>query len=224
MVGSPLKSGPMETADIITVGIDVGGTRKGFHSVALRGGHYWDKCSTANVQELAHWCHNTVNARVIGVDAPCRWSIDGHSRSAERQLMQMGISCFSTPTRQSAVEHPQNYYGWMLKGEELFQALLPRFPLLQNFPSDKKTFCFETYPHAITWHLRGGNALARQKRAQRQELLTGVGIDLSQLTNIDLVDAALCAFTAYHAATGRDCACFGEAETGLILVPARTNP
>jgi predicted RNase H-like nuclease len=40
------------------------------------------------------------------------------------------------------------------------------------------------------------------------------------LTNIDLMDAALCALTAYHAASGQECVSFGEPNTGLIIVPA----
>jgi predicted RNase H-like nuclease len=50
--------------------------------------------------------------------------------------------------------------------------------------------------------------------------LAQAGIDLTELTNIDLVDAALCALTAYRAATGRECMSFGEPNTGLIIVPA----
>ena len=82
---------------------------------------------------------------------------------------------------------------------------------------------FETFPHAITWHLRGGNADASKKRTQRRALLAQAEIDLTELTNIDLVDAALCALTAYLAATGRECIRFDEPDTGLIIVPARQN-
>jgi predicted RNase H-like nuclease len=51
-------------------------------------------------------------------------------------------------------------------------------------------------------------------------LLEEAGIDLSSLTNIDLIDAALCALTAYHAAMGGECVSYGEPNTGLIIVPA----
>jgi predicted RNase H-like nuclease len=50
--------------------------------------------------------------------------------------------------------------------------------------------------------------------------LEGAGIDLSKLTNIDLVDAALCAHVAYLTATGAACVSYGESGTGLIIVPA----
>jgi hypothetical protein len=52
--------------------------------------------------------------------------------------------------------------------------------------------CFETFPHAITLHLRGGHATAANKRAQGSELLEQAGIDLASLSSIDRIDAALC--------------------------------
>ncbi len=127
------------------------------------------------------------------------------------------------PHRVLSVEHRTNYFGWMLRGEELFRALEDEFPLCRKLRATNRKCCFETFPHAITWHLRGGIADASQKRNQRRELLAQSGIDLAELTNIDLVDAALCALTAYHAASGQECASFGEPNTGLIIVPAHPN-
>lgn len=215
---------PSNSAGITTVGIDVGGERKGFHAVAITGGDYDCHLSTKDVQELFRWCCDTVRARVIAIDAPCRWSNDGHSRPAERALMQQRIWCFSTPTREKAVGHRTNHFGWMLRGEELFHALGADFPLCRKLPATSRKCCFETFPHAITWHLRGGHADASQKRKQRRALLEQAGIDLTELTNIDLIDAALCALTAYHAATGGNCVSFGEPDTGLIIVPAQPKP
>jgi predicted nuclease with RNAse H fold len=204
---------------ITAVGIDVGGERKGFHAVALTAGEYLSHLSTRNVKELSQWCCETVRARVIAVDAPCCWTMDGRSRAAELALMQKGIWCFSTSTREKALCHRTNHFGWMLRSEELFRALGDEFPLCRELPAAVRKYCFETFPHAITWHLRGGNAAASQKRKQRRELLAAAGIDLTQLTNIDLVDAALCALAAYLAAMGRECESFGEPNTGLIIVP-----
>lgn len=206
------------------VGVDVGGTRKGFHAVAVTGGAYSGQLATKDVQELVHWCRDTVQARVIAIDAPCQWSEDGRARLAERELMQKGIWCFSTPARQQALNHPRNHFGWMLRGAELFQALSHDFPLCRGLPVAGRKCCFETFPHAITWHLRGGNADATQKRQQRRTLLTEAGMNLSKLTNIDLVDAALCALTAHHAATGGACLRFGEQNSGFLIVPTRFKP
>jgi predicted nuclease with RNAse H fold len=211
-----------------TVGIDVGGARKGFHAVALSSGAYAGQLATREGQELAHWCRSVVDAHVIAIDAPCRWSTDGRPRACERELMGQGIFCFASPTRQKAVEHPTNYFGWMLQGEALYRELeggAPQetYPLLRSLPHSGRG-CFETFPHAITWHPRGGQAQAVQKRIQRRELLVQAGIDLAPLTNIDLIDAALCALTAHRVATGGECVSYGEPGTGLIVAPcdART--
>jgi len=201
------------------VGIDVGGVRKGFHAVALSDGTYLSHCMTQDVGKLSDWCCETVRARVVAVDAPCRWRGAGYARPAERELMRKGISCFSTPTRKQAVEHPADYFGWMLRGEALFKALEDEYPLCRRLRFVKGKCSFETFPHAITWHLRGGNADASKKRKQRSALLSKAGIDLSELTNMDLLDAALCALAAYHLVIGRGCVSYGEQESGLIIVP-----
>ena len=93
-----------------------------------------------------------------------------------------------------AARDPANgscYYGWMLQGEALFQDLEPSHPLLTAWPITGQG-CFETFPHAITWDLRGGHAEAANKRAQGSELLEQAGIDLASLTSIDRIDTALC--------------------------------
>jgi len=206
-------------APLITIGIDVGGSRKGFHAVALTDGAYTAQLHSHDVQELVHWCRERIGASVIAIDAPCRWSTTGRMRPCERKLIEQGIFCFATPSLEQAEQHPSNYYGWMLRGAALVQALETSHPLLTSLPCIDQTSCFETFPHAITWHLRGGNAQARQKRPQRLALLLQAGIDTTALTSIDRIDAALCALAAHHLASGRPCKVYGEAATGLIVVP-----
>lgn len=200
------------------IGIDVGGSRKGFHAVALTGGAYAARLATAEVQELAHWCRSRIGAELIAIDAPCRWSSGGRARPCERELNAAGIRCFASPTRQAALSHPSNFYGWMLQGEALYRELELSHPLLAALPASAPA-CFETFPHAIAWHLRGGNAVARQKRPQRCALLEQAGIDPAPLTSIDFIDAALCALAAHQLASGRPCRAYGEAGSGLIVVP-----
>jgi hypothetical protein len=102
--------------------------------VALTGGTYAAQLATADAEELAHWCRSVVQARVIAIDAPCRWSVDGRARPCERELRQQGIICFASPTRQAAAAHPTDYFGWMLRGEALYQALAPSHPLAAALP------------------------------------------------------------------------------------------
>lgn len=222
---------PASSSSQFVVGIDVGGEKKGFHAVALANGSYHDcirpkGVTKVGVAELVGWVRE-LQATVVAIDAPCRWSEDDHCRPAERALMQEGIWCFSTPTRERAVEHPNKYFDWMLQGESLFRALEADFPLCRELPTAGQRCCFETYPHAITWHLRGGNADASHKGSQRRDLLERAGIDTGALTNIDLVDAALCALTAHYAATGVECRSFpesGGSTSGLIIVPKNKMP
>lgn len=210
----------MPTRNLHVVGIDVGGSAKGYHAVALTNGKYSGRKSTGHVNELVEWCRGVAMATVIAVDAPCRWSMDGHARPAEMQLMRKGVWCFATPTRHRAIEHPKKHFEWMRQGELLFRALETTHSLCSALPAPGQQCCFETFPHAITWHLRGNNANAKIKRTQRKALLEEHGIELAELTNIDLVDAALCALTAHTAASAGECQIYGESETGLIIVPA----
>ncbi len=203
---------------VTVIGIDVGGPRKGFHAVSLVDGKFSSRYASSDVDQIVNWCR-TAGATVIALDAPCHWSADGHARPAERELMEKGIWCFSTPTRQTAAEHPTNNYGWMLQGEKLFKALEASHPLRNEFFAHGKMYSLETFPHAITWHLNGGNADAKHKRVQRRSLLQQAGIDLAELTNIDFVDAALCALTAHYVASGYRCVLYGDECTGHIMVP-----
>jgi hypothetical protein len=100
---------------------------------------------------------------------------------------------------------------------EISHPLLAALPPAGRPPSAPA--CFETFPHAISWHLRGGDAQARQKRLQRLALLRQAGIDTAPLTSIDRIDAALCALAAHHLASGYPCRAYGDAASGLIVVP-----
>jgi len=211
------QHGRMESG-LTVIGIDVGGSRKGFHAVALTGGAYAARLGTSEVQELAHWCRSVIGAQLIAIDAPCRWSRDGRARPCERELNAAGIRCFASPSRTAALSHPSNYYGWMLQGEALYRELAASHPLLSTLPASGVA-CFETFPHAITWQLRGGNAEARQKRLQRRALLEQAGINTAALTSIDWIDAALCALAAQHLVSGLPCRAYGEPASGLIVVP-----
>jgi hypothetical protein len=73
--------------------------------------------------------------------------------------------------------------------------------------------------YAFTWHLRGGNATAAKKRAQRSALLEKAGIALCRLTSIDRIDAALFALAAHQVAAGGACHTYGDGESGWIVVP-----
>jgi len=215
---------PRSKAKHRVVGIDVGARRKGFHAVALDDGVFFARRQTSCVKELVGWCRDEIGAHLVAIDAPCRWSSGGTARPAERQLLAHGIRCFLTPTRRIAAQHPRNYYEWMLRGAELFRSLEKSHPLCREIPTGDTPCCFETFPHAITWHLRGGHAEAAQKRTQRLALLRRHGGFDASLVNMDWIDAALCAAVASMAAAGRPLKLYGEKLTGYIVVPASPEP
>jgi len=202
----------------IAVGIDVGGERKGFHAVALRGLAIADQLASPDPREIADWCRS-LGAQAVGVDAPCRWSATGSSRLAERALMKEGISCFSSPRREVAIAHPRNYYGWMLRGEAMFAELEKSHCL---FDADTGALCapicFETFPQAIACVLAGERVPAGSKGVIRRRLLAQAGLDLATLTHIDWVDAALCALAARACLQG-EIRAYGDGAEGFIVVP-----
>ena len=201
------------------VGVDVGAPRKGLHGVALCGTRFIDKHSTPDPLEMAAWCRH-IEARAVGVDSPCFWSPTGRARTAERELMQCKIQCFSTPSQLAAECHPTNHFGWMVAGASLYKSLASEFELYRGDPSTiARPFCFETFPHAIACALAGTVVSAKKKSQLRRKLLSDAGVDTAPLTNIDLVDAALCALTASSMLSG-NFRCYGEATTGLIVVPS----
>jgi len=175
---------------------------------------------------VAAWCVR-LGARAVGVDAPSAWSTDGRARPAERALMRAGIHCFASPTRAAALAHPTNWYGWMLAGEALYHELCGKpgshfARLVGRAEPPVQPFVFETFPQAVACAMAGAHVSARDKARERRRILREAGIDVVRLANIDLVDAALCALAASHAAAGR-VRLYGEAGSGFIAVPLGAN-
>ena len=207
----------MAIPDSLVAGIDVGSTRKGFHAVALLNGRYLAHTACRDVEAVAAWC-TSLRVTVVGVDAPCCWSRDGRARAAERELATSRISCFSTPTLERATSHPKDYYGWMLNGARLYTALQSHYSLFDGVVPVTKPTCFETFPHAIACELAAESIPRRQRVQRRRAILEAAGIDTSQLTNVDLRDAALCAFTA-DALLRKRIHTRGCVDDGFIVVP-----
>ena len=201
------------------VGIDVGGQRKGFHAVALQGGYFVDRTTDTNPAVIVDWSLNH-RATVVSVDAPCGWSKTGSSRLAERELELSGkkIFCFATPTRERAKNHDKRFYDWVFNGEKLYLQLLRDYQLFDG-RRRKGTVCFETFPHAIVCAMAGRVVAAKPKARVRREALQNEGYNISTMSNIDFVDAALCAIAADEFRKG-SYQSFGNREEGFIIVPA----
>ena len=199
----------------IIVGVDVGGPKKGFHAVALCGWQFREKVATLNAAEVVAWCQK-LDAPVVGIDAPCSWSRTGRPRSCERELASEGIHTFATPSQVIGETH--KFYRWMHNGARLYRLLTFHYKLFDGTHSLSSPMCFETFPQAVACALEGTIVSAKHKSRDRRRLLREAGLSIDSLTNIDLVDAALCALTAQHLFKGTF-KTYGNAAEGFIVVP-----
>jgi predicted RNase H-like nuclease len=106
----------------------------------------------------------------------------------------------------------------MLNGADLYRFLRPDYPLFNGKSQASSPVCFETFPHAVACALAKETLSAKQKRADRSRLLREAGICIDSLTNIDQVDAAICALAAHHLIAGTFKS-YGDAAEGFIVVP-----
>jgi predicted nuclease with RNAse H fold len=217
-----LKPGPegrerhAPSRETVVVGIDVGGPRKGFHAVASGDGAYLEKFASRDARALAAWCIQ-VGARAVAIDAPSRWSRTGRARPAECALAAEGIHAFATPSVEAA--EGRAFYRWMHNGAALYEVIEPHFRLFDGGNAVSGTVCCETFPQAVACALAGRVVSAKGKGAVRRELLREAGIATKPLSNIDVVDAALCALAAQALLAGRY-KTYGDAREGFIVVPA----
>jgi predicted nuclease with RNAse H fold len=207
----------MKASSYTVAGIDIGGMKKGFHAVALREHQIAATLATRSAADVVSWCRQQ-EACVVGIDAPCKWSLGGQARPCERELAGLGMSAFYTPSQAVGQVHP--FYSWMLNGAELFRLLAPHYRLYDGRSPVSDRLCFETFPQAIACVLAGRRVSAMNKRVDRRNLLARAEIATESLTNIDEIDAALCALAAEHVLAGSFKA-YGDAAEGFILVPGR---
>jgi predicted RNase H-like nuclease len=199
---------------MITIGIDIGGLRKGFHGMILKNQQYEGQFATASPKAMADWCQQ-YNPSAIAVDAPCLWAETGKSRTAERAIYEEGIHSYYTPTQ--AIAEGRSFYGWVFNGMALYQELARSWPLHRGEPENGPCV-FETFPHAVTCALMRGVRSAKNKRVDRTQILEEHGIRFPKAPNQDMIDAALCALTADYFVKGQTLA-YGDVGSGHIIVP-----
>ena len=202
---------------MIALGIDVGGERKGFHAVALRADRSLVELPR-NLQraDAIETLITELDPAVVAIDAPCGWS-RVKSRLAERTLARAGVSSFCTPSRERAGQ-TIGFYGWMFNGEAAFAAAIKQRPLYEGGASVEGC-TLEVFPNATAFALTGERQPKTTSKVKwRRALLDRQGVDQSRLTNIDFVDAALCALTGLLALQG-NFRRFGEPGEGILVTP-----
>lgn len=196
------------------VGIDVGGIVKGYHAVAINGKVILGAKTSTDPAEILAFCLSH-QANVVAVDAPCGWSCNGSSREAERRLLQKRVSCFSTPSAEKAKQ--SRFYGWVFNGAVLYEKLLSHYALFDGNKTAEMC-CIETFPHAVVCALAGSIVTAKSKAVVRRLALENQNYKTDLLSNVDFLDAALCAVSA-HYFRANNFQAFGNAEEGFIVIP-----
>ena len=125
------------------------------------------------------------------------------------------MRCFYTPTRALAAK--SRFYDWVFNGELLYQKLgLPIFMGEQS----QETCAIETFPHAVQMSLwaEDPNPIGNKRSVRESTLALKENYDTSQLSNIDFIDAALCAVSADYFAHHQFIA-YGCKTEGYIVLP-----
>lgn len=106
---------------------------------------------------------------------------------------------------------------WVFNGEKLYRLLGNDYPHFDG-QIRKGSACIETFPHAVVCAMAGRVVLAQPKATVRRSALQNRGYGISGLSNIDFVDAALCAVAADEFLKD-NYKIFGNREEGFIIVP-----
>ncbi|HJZ38599.1 MAG TPA: DUF429 domain-containing protein [Solirubrobacterales bacterium] len=124
--------------EVIGVGIDVGGRRKGFHGCAVRGSEIVAGPERlADVDAAVAWVVLLAPA-VVALDSPRTCAPPGaSSRADERELARAVCGIRWTPERSRLAGNP--YYEWVEHGLELYAALesagVATDRLVETFPT-----------------------------------------------------------------------------------------
>ena len=212
---------PAGDQGVEVLGIDVG-VRKGLHVVALglTGpsllGAFTVLANGKSPGDVVRICLERKPA-CVAIDSPPDWALAGNMRNGERELRQLGIQLYCTPS--DPEKQRSAFYGWMKVGFKVFEALRAQYPLYREGQVGRHAV--EVFPHATAVVLAGRHRPQRvRKAAWRKKILAELGYDVAGLVNADCVDAALAAVTAAHALRGSFTG-FGDPTEGVIVTPFR---
>jgi predicted nuclease with RNAse H fold len=185
----------------VWAGIDVGGSRKGFHAAVVDGESLQALHRSRSAEALVEWLHPW-QPRLVAVDSPMSTAPAGlSSREGERLLVRARICGIRyTPARPEVDRN--DYYEWIRNGLRLYATL-----------ADAGLAAVECFPTASWSRLAGARGKERRSAWTRRALnelgIRGLPPRLSQ----DDRDAVAAAVTArLHDAGATEA--FGE-----IVVP-----
>ncbi|MDQ2630035.1 MAG: DUF429 domain-containing protein [Actinomycetota bacterium] len=192
------------------IGIDVGGTRKGFHGCALEGSAVVEgPLRLPTPEEVATWAADQRPA-VVAVDSPCTLAPpEATSREGELALNKEVCGIRWTPEHKRLEGNP--YYEWIIRGLELYSALQDKV--------GAETKIIEVFPTA-SWTVWVGERNSRSRAAWTNKALSSLGIEHlpSRRLNQDDRDAVAAAVTARQYDEGR------TRDFKPIVVPTERSP
>ena len=164
-------------------GVDVGGSRKGFHVAIVRDRALGELARAKRVDDVASWLEDR-RPRVVAVDSPLALAPDGAaSRACERRLASAICGIRYTPERSRLAGN--GYYEWIERGLELHEALRPGpWTVIECFPT-------------ASWTRWAGPKASQSRAAWSRAALARLGIaDVPPRLGQDGRDAIAAALTA----------------------------
>ncbi len=201
-----------------SLGIDVGGERKGFDLVLLDEARtVLETARHVSVAQLPGLI-DAWRPDCVGIDSPPMWGA-GRERVTETELRRHGLSFYQTPWLPE--KQTNAFYLWMVHGFRAFEAARDCGYKLFDGAGGVQGCAFETFPNAIAAVLTGRNRPPEvRKETWRRGVLEAQGIDAAALRGPDQVDAALAALSGVLALSG--CFCWkGEPSEGVMVLPCR---
>jgi predicted nuclease with RNAse H fold len=171
----------------VWAGVDVGGTRKGFHVVVIdRKGIVAGPSRICSPTGVADWLR-THAPLLTAVDSPISSAPPGATtRPGERALNKAVCGIRWTPDEERLCANPNGYYGWILNGLDLYAVLREAgFEVIECFPTASWT----------RWAGKKGSSRTRASWTRKALQERGLA-NLPPRTNQDDRDAIASAITA----------------------------
>ena len=183
------------------VGVDVGGQRKGFDVAVIDSTELIELRARSSCAKVVTIVEN-VAPSVVAIDSPRSCAPDGkRSRACERELAKAICGIRWTPDTASV--HSSDYYGWIVEGLILYDAL-----------DHLATELIEVFPTASWTRWIGKRGSSRRSAWTRKGLADLAVVGLPKRTNQDQRDAIAAAVTARQHSGG------STQTLGEIVVPS----
>lgn len=205
---------------MLSLGIDVGGIRKGYDLVLLDDARQVAQAQRHVALEALRGHIEAWRPDVVCIDSPPGWAV-GAPRATEAAVLALGLSLYRTPWAEDKKTHA--FYAWMLSGFEAFAVAGEAGYAKYDGGASVQGRTLEVFPHATASVLLSARRpQSVRKHVWRRGLLVAMGVDEAVLLGNDQCDAALCALAGLIALEGTFCWA-GEPSEGVIVLPCAAS-